>query len=614
MSGLPKFAGFVDFTEIHAFRAHGGPAPGWRVEQDDAGKHVVGPGIEIRAACGGADVAVEGDCIVLASGAPRIDASGDREQAASPASIWLHAYRKRGAECVGDARGPFAVVIVDLRTGAVIGAVDRFSICSLCHATKGSRLAFSDRADAVPLPGAREIDPQAIFDYLYFHVIPAPRTIFRGVRRLEKGHVLSFDGERTATRAHWAPRFVEAGSASVQALRDEFRGLVRDAVAREASDAAVGSFLSGGTDSSTVAGMLGAVTGRPPKTYSIGFDAQGYDEMDYARLAAKHFGADHHEHYVTPDDVMRGIPLLATHYDQPFGNSSAVPAYYCALMARGDGVQRLLAGDGGDELFGGNSRYAKQRVFGAYEALPEPLRRRIVEPLVDGAPAIRSVPLVRKAASYVQQARVPMPDRLQTYNLLERLGVDEVLTPHFLARVDMGEPLAQQQRVYRASTARTLVNRMLEYDWKYTLADNDLPKVCGATGLAGVAVGFPLLADEIVDFSLRLPPKLKLKGLKLRYFFKEALRGFLPDAILAKKKHGFGLPFGVWLARHPPLRDLALESLGRLRERNVVRDDFLASLGAERLREQPGYYGEMVWILVMLEHWLESRVPGFVVR
>jgi asparagine synthase (glutamine-hydrolysing) len=594
VSGEAAFAGFVDLA---ALRAAGAPAA--RIDEDAAGRRAAAPGVELRAARGAVDLDADGTCVAVATGA-------------ISAADWLRAYRQRGAECVSEARGPFAVVLADLGAGSILGATDRFAIRPLCYAVEGARFAFSDRADAVPLRGARELDPQALFDYLYFHVVPAPRTIFRGVSRLENSHAVRFDGAGATAYAHWTPRFAEDGRATVAALKDEFRALVRDAVAREAGKEQVGAFLSGGTDSSTVAGMLGAATGRA-RTYSIGFDAEGYDEMAYARIAAKHFGTDHHEYYVTPDDVLRGIPLVAAHYDQPFGNSSAVPAYFCALRAREDGVARLLAGDGGDELFGGNERYAKQRVFGAYEALPRGVRGGLVEPLVDGVPALRRVPLARKAASYVQQARVPMPDRLQTYNLLERLGARDVLTPAFLATVDAGEPLAEQRRVYGASTAGSLVNRMLQYDWKYTLADNDLPKVCGTTALAGVAVGFPLLADEIVEFSLRLPPGLKLKGLRLRYFFKEALRGFLPDEILAKRKHGFGLPFGVWLTRHAALREFALKALGRLAKRNLVRADFLASLGGDRLRERPGYYGEMVWILLMLEHWLERRAAGFAV-
>jgi asparagine synthase (glutamine-hydrolysing) len=152
---------------------------------------------------------------------------------------------------------------------------------------------------------------------------------------------------------------------------------------------------------------------------------------------------------------------------------------------------------------------------------------------------------------------------------------------------------------------------MLAYDWKYTLADSDLPKVCGTTALAGIDVGFPLLADEIVDFSLRLPSSLKLRGLRLRYFFKEALRGFLPDAILTKRKHGFGLPFGRWLTRHERLYELANASLASLADRGIVRRRFLEELMSRRLAEHPAFFGEMVWILMMLEQWLAGRAPRF---
>jgi asparagine synthase (glutamine-hydrolysing) len=217
--------------------------------------------------------------------------------------------------------------------------------------------------------------------------------------------------------------------ASFSQARNEFRRLLAEAVARQLDGSRPAAFLSGGTDSSTVAGLIGEVSGRPAATYSIGFDAKGYDEMAYARIAAQRFGCEHHEYYVTPDDLVQGIPALAAHHDQPFGNSSALPAYICALRAREDGVTRLLAGDGGDELFGGNTRYAKQRVFDWYQLVPAGLRSGLLEPLSSDGGALDRLPLLRKGASYVRQARVPMPDRLQTYNLLQRLGQTDVLTP-----------------------------------------------------------------------------------------------------------------------------------------------------------------------------------------
>jgi asparagine synthase (glutamine-hydrolysing) len=364
-------------------------------------------------------------------------------------------------------------------------------------------------------------------------------------------------------------------------------------------------FLSGGTDSSTVAGHIRQIAGEV-HTYSIGFDAEGYDEMAYARIAAKRFGTDHHEYYVTPADLVRSIPDVARHYDQPFGNSSALPAYYCARFARQTGVTRLLAGDGGDELFGGNARYAKQRIFGWYDQVPSFLAKGVLEPTLLHTP-LGGAPLMRKGKSYVEQARVPLPDRMQMYNLLLRLGIGDVFEASFLERVDVNGPLTHQQAVWNQSKGASPLNRMLAYDWRYTLAEADLPKVRGTTDLAQVSVGFPFLDAQMVAFSQGLPSSYKLKGLKLRWFFKEALRGFLPDEILVKKKQGFGLPFGVWANRDADLRALATDSLRSLATRGWIRPAFISELLDRRLAEHPGYYGEMVWILMMLEQWARGQ-------
>ena len=235
------------------------------------------------------------------------------------------------------------------------------------------------------------------------------------------------------------------------------------------------------------------------------------------------------------------------------------------------------------------------------------MRNSLIEPALLGWPMLDRIPGVKKAVSYVEQARVPLPDRLQSYNLLTRIGPGEILSPEILSMVDTEEPLRQQREVYKASNASSIVNKMLAFDWRYTLAENDLPKVVRAATLAGISVGFPLLDDRLVDFSLRLEPTLKLRRLKLRWFFKEALRGFLPDAILTKKKHGFGLPFGVWLTKHAGLQELAFDSLNSLGARGLLRLEFLESLRNERLRERPAYYGELVWILMMFEQWLRAN-------
>ena len=296
---------------------------------------------------------------------------------------------------------------------------------TLCWRVIDGRLHFAERADSLAALAPRaEIDPQALYDYLYFHVIPSPRTVFKGVHRLPPAHSLHFDRGQIVVQPYWLPRFEEPRRPDFASLAAEFRQRVQDAVAAQLDGSKPACFLSGGTDSSTVAGMLKTVAGHAA-TYSIGFEAEGYDEMAFARIAAKRFGTEHHEHYVTPDDLVKSIPAVAAHYDQPFGNSSVLPAYYCARMAREDGVTRLLAGDGGDEFFGGNSRYAKQRVFGWYAGVPGPLRAGLLEPLLQKTP-LGGLPLARKGRSYVEQAQVPLPDRLQQYNLLLRLDPTRV--------------------------------------------------------------------------------------------------------------------------------------------------------------------------------------------
>ena len=546
----------------------------------------------------------------LSLGSPRFSDAhlADLARTRGPLVAWHEATSKEALQTAASVTGDFAVGL-HLPDGRSFMAVDRFAIQTLCYRVVEGHLHFAARADELA-DASTEVDPQAIFDYLYFHVIPSPRTIYKGIFRLPPAHHALFENGQVTVAPYWEPSFEEQKNPSFDALKDEFRQLLQESVATQLDGSKPACFLSGGTDSSTVAGLIAPVCGRAAASYSIGFDAQGYDEMEYARLAAKHFQTEHHEYYVTPDDLVRSIPDVAAHFDQPFGNSSSLPAYYCVKMAREDGVTRLLAGDGGDELFGGNSRYAKQRVFGWYDMVPSGIRKGLMEPVL-AQTAESSISLLSKASSYVEQAKVPLPDRLQMYNLLLRLGVNDVLTPAFLSQVNIQGPAEQQRGIWNLPTTGSQLNRMLAFDWRYTLAESDLPKVCGTTRLAGLHVGFPMLNEALLDFSLKLPLEYKLKGLKLRWFFKEALRGFLPDEILTKKKQGFGLPFGVWATRHDGLKKVATDSLNSLATRNIVRPEFIRSLLTERLQEHPGYYGEMVWILMMLEQWLQAHAPGF---
>lgn len=543
----------------------------------------------------------------FASGTPRF-----ADRASDALAAWSQAYAARGTACAADVGGEFSVAM-SLPSGGTYLAVDRFAVHSLCYAVRDGRLHFATRADDLARQlGIRELDTQALFNYLFHHCIPSPRTIYVGIHRLPPAHYALFENGQLTVAPYWVARFNEQANPDFDTLRDEFRSILRASVKdRLSADGKTACFLSGGTDSSSVCGLLREATDRPPASYSIGFEAEGYDEMEYARIAAKAYGADHHEYYVTPADLVKSIPDVAAHYDQPFGNSSAVPAFYCASKARADGYTRILAGDGGDELFGGNTRYAKERIFHVYSQIPSPLRAGLLNPLFMN-PVTGNIPLLKKGTSYIRQARVPMPDRMQSYNLLDRLGLANMLTPAFLAAVDTDGPRQHQRATWAAGPREaSLVNQMLAFDWRYTLAENDLPKVVGTTALAGVDVGFPLLDTRLLDFSLKLPTSYKLKGMKLRWFFKEALRGFLPDEILTKKKHGFGLPFGPWAVKDAALNALAAESLRGIAARGIVRADFVESLLTERLKEHAGYYGETVWTLMMLEQWMRRHAPDY---
>ena len=537
------------------------------------------------------------DTVCIAWGRPRW--LGSR----SPAGVaeLMSALDATGPAALERLDGGFAIVFASRRLNRVLLAVDRFSMETMCYAVENGTLAFSDRADAVPL-ARRTISAQSVYHYAYLHVIPAPRTIFGEVRRLENGTFLLADGGALSDAAYWQPRFAVDRTISLGSRSQAFREALQFATAAEIEGDSTGCFLSGGTDSSTVAGMVGLVTGAPPRTYSIGFDEAGYDEMEYARIAARHFGASHHEYYVTADDVVAAVPQLVASVDQPFGNSSAVPAYFCARMAGADGITRMLAGDGGDELFGGNTRYRLQHALDLYGRVPARLRTALA-PL---ASRRTTVPGLRHLAGYVRAASLPMPDRLESHNLVTRIGAAQIFTRDLLHDVDIARPLEEQRTTYAAGPGDNIIDRMLYYDWKYTLADTDLPKVRSAVALAGVGVGYPLLAQAVVEQALRLPPGYKVRGTSLRWFFKRALRGFLPPATLRKKKHGFGMPFGAWAARNAKLSDLAADALAALEQRRLLIPGFRDELMRTLVPAHPGYYGELLYILMMLGLWLVS--------
>ena len=525
-----------------------------------------------------------------------------------PARALLDAYRRYGLDLLSVIGGRFSLFLWDSSNRKGLVACDRFGQMPVYWSRgPGNELVFGPTATSIDrlLGQPAKLSEQGIFNYLYFHMVPGPSTAFQGVNKLLAAHALTAEDRDWQPRRYWEPNFREHTDAPLDTASEEMMGLLSSSVARLAGGADSGAFLSGGLDSSTVAGLLARHTPKP-KTYSIGFNAEGYDEISYARLASQRFDTDFKTYYVTPEDVLFELPKIAAAYDEPFGNSSALPAYFCARLAAADGRERLLAGDGGDELFAGNERYAKQEIFENYAKLPVWGRHFLLEPMLFKAlPQAKG--LFGKARSYVQQAKVPLPDRLQSYNFLNRLGAPNIVTDELWNAVDDELPLRLDRELYNQPSKASRLNRMLYLDWHHTLADNDLRKVNRMCQLAGIGVEYPMLDDRLVEFSTRVSSQRKMPSNKLRDFYKRSVKDFLPREIIDKPKHGFGLPFGVWMAEHRGLQELAADNLSRMRRRRYVRAEFIDEILRLHRDQHADYYGEFIWILLMLELWLTAQ-------
>lgn len=521
----------------------------------------------------------------------------------------LTAYLASGAVFLCSLRGRFALAIIDGRSGRVILAVDPMGMERMAYAGSPHGIVFSSSAEAVArFPAIRSgLRQQALFDFLLLHMVPAPGTIFEGVHKLRPGTSATYAAGNVQIERIWQPGFADHGRTDLPALREEMFSVLRSAVGTPVPGPQTGTFLSGGLDSSTVAGVYAEVAGRPVNTYSIGFGEPEYDESRFARLASRRFGTMAHEHRVTPDEVVDAFPRIASAYDEPFGNSSAVPTLICARLAAADGMTCLLAGDGGDEIFAGNERYARQKVFEAYWRVPSAVRAGIIEPTVLRLNPSSRLTLLRKLRSYVEQARIPMPERLEYWNFMFRSDIAQMLTQEFIHAIDPGAPLRDMTETWSAAPSKSLLHRMLWFDWQYTLSDNDLRKVSTMCEIAGLEVRFPMLHPDLIHLANHIAPGYKLRGGRLRHFYKEAVRDFLPDEIISKKKHGFGLPFSLWLRTHAGFADLVYSHLTDLKTRRIVRADFIDQLIEDQRTGHASYFGYAIWDLAILQAWLAAH-------
>ncbi|MEX2495701.1 MAG: asparagine synthetase B family protein, partial [Woeseia sp.] len=474
-------------------------------------------------------------------------------------------------------------------------------------------LVFATSATAVAgFPGIEaSLRQQALYDFLFMHMVPAPRTVYAGISKLPLATALQFDDGRVILERYWSPTYNYARASEFGNLKRSLREGLAAGVTASGVDKATGTFLSGGLDSSSVTGTLAGIQDGPARTFTVGFGEADYDELRFARTANKHFSCQPLEHQMRPADIVEAFPRIAAAYDEPFGNSSAAPTYFCAKLAAENGISHLLAGDGGDELFGGNERYIRHGVFEAYKHIPAWLRRSVIEPLVSPfSPEGQFMPLA-KLRSYVDQARIPLPDRFESWNFMYREGGEQMLDPEFAASIDRQAPLKRMREVWESAPSDNRLERMLWYDWQFTLADNDLRKVGTMCELAGVRVSYPMLHPDVINLSLRVPPEMKIKGMELRHFFKKAMADFLPAEIIAKKKQGFGLPFGLWLKSDAALAEMIYSYLADLKKRRIIAAHFIDHLIAQHREGHASYFGYAIWDLAMLEAWLAAHTGRY---
>jgi asparagine synthase (glutamine-hydrolysing) len=445
-------------------------------------------------------------------------------------------------------------------------------------------------------------------------MIPTPFTLYRAARKLEGGHRLRIDRGGVSVKRYWNMRY-PAGKMTERAEMEEgMRRLMRASVERRithrtASMGEVGSFLSGGTDSSLVAGMVSQLRPGEARTFSIGFRETGYDEMEYARIAAKAFATRADEFYVSQEDIVASLPAITRAYGEPFANSSAVPTYFCALRARAAGCRFILGGDGGDEIFGGNSRYVQN--YQNFRRFPGWFESVLGKGLAL-TPAFAKQGPLRKADNYLRRQRAPLHERIHAYDLSYYIpDLGRIFAPEFLEGwAPLETPQATAKRILDQADAADELDRYLYFDLKSAIMDNDLRKVNTMTELAGVEARYPFLDLDLVEFTGRIPVDLKVHDGKLRYLYKETFKDILPDAIVNKKKHGFGLPVVRWMLRdgaplHDWLRDILFD--GKLKARGIFRPEFPEDLYKRARADKTPYFGTYLYYIFALELWMREH-------
>ncbi len=485
-----------------------------------------------------------------------LERRGHRFSTASDTEVLVHLYEEHGDGFVERLRGMFALALWDERERRLLLARDRFGIKPLYYRLAGKTLSFASELKALMLqPGfSREIDPRAVAAFLAFNSIPAPLTIFAEARKLPAGTLLVWrEGSVEQMRyARPAPVAAEQVRRRPEAeLADELRETLRDSIrAHLVADVPVGVLLSGGVDSAGITALAAGEQSQPVKTFSVGFEESSFDELDRARLVAERYGTDHHEIVLRPDAVEL-LPKLVEAFDEPFGDSSALPTYLVSELAAGE-VKVALSGEGGDELFGGYYTYVADLLaarVGRLAALAAPLAELL--PSSDG-----KVSFDYKAKRFARGAGLPPLERHHAWKEI----FSRQLQASLLGGRDAGwDPVDLYRERYAETGGAEPLARLQDVDLGIYLVDDLLVKTDRSSMAHSLELRVPFLDTEVAAMALGLATPLKVRGLAKKRLLRRALAPLLPKEVLRGPKQGFSIPVAAWL--RGPLQGFARETL-----------------------------------------------------
>ena len=525
-----------------------------------------------------------------------LEGRGHRFRTRSDAEVAVHGYEEWGDTVVGRLRGMFALALWDAPRQRLLLARDRLGKKPLVYFAGARGFVFASELRALleaPLV-PREVDPVAIDQYLTWQYVPAPRTAFAGVSKLRPGHLLVLEEGRVTERAYWQPRLEPDEAISMEDGAAEVRRLLRDAVrVRLMSEVPLGAFLSGGVDSSAVVALM-AEHG-PVRTFSVGFEEEGFSELPYARQVAERYGTEHTE-LVVRARAAEVLPRIVEHYGEPFGDSSALPTWYLAQATAGQ-VTVALNGDGGDELFGGYDRYALQSRTWAAQGVPGlPALARA------GAAALGESRSPRAARYLRRLGSSPAESYARGISLLDPEEKRALYSQEMRRAVAGHDVYAAFRRTFDAPVRGSLLDRAMHTDILTYLPDDLLAKVDIATMAHGLEGRSPFLDHPLVELALRLPSRLKRRGGEGKLVLRRAVADLLPAEILGRPKRGFGIPVSAWLRGE--LREMSEDVLfsasARRRpffEAGAVRALFDAHVSGR------ADHGGRLWLMLMLELW-----------